>query len=1157
MKKRILSILLIVSMLLVMLPVTAMAEEPGDETATVVVSVLYDGETDPNNAVWLNTSYPTVGTNVESYLKSLDIDALALEKDGAKPNEDKAGYWKKDTFVNTPLTVGSTDTFTSGQWLNVIVYYDHYYDVTFDSVGGSAVATQSIKKGSTATAPTPTKTGHTFKGWYTSDDQPFDFATKITEAVALTAKWDINHVSITAKLYLNGQPAYRSGNNFYTFSASGDYGTTTDLQTLKDQVTARVQELDKDNAPSRIKVTLKNDGGNVTYTSYTFGAKSSSGFKVYADTYYKVTFNSNGGSEIEEEKQEQEVAYNTTVAKPSDPTRTGYTFGGWYDGDTKVDLDTPVTKTMALTAKWTLKSPEVSVTPNTITKVYDGEPVVLTATATHDIATPKYQWQKRSTSGWPYVSGATSSTYSVTNVADSGKYRCMVSVTVNKVKTKSSAETTVKITPLELTSDNTKVELGDALTYNTEEQTQGIKSVTVTTEAGKELTLTQGTDYEIVERTDKGTDAGEYTMTLKGKGNFTGSITVTWSIAKSPVEAPTIDSKAYTGDTLTATISDTDYYTVTANAGGTNVGDYDVGLTLKDSDNYEWAVSAEAAELGEPEDTSAAKTLTFTITPAEARNLGHSVVMVKNHANYTVEIDLTTVSNYPTDAEGTPTFAITNSTSNGLTSATLKEDGKTLVLVSDKTQNDTDDTVTISLTGMKNYKDSTITVTVSYKDKTVATITGVETENGTYSGRPQTGYTGTPTSAYSGDYDVTYTGTQFDGTDYAATTVAPTNAGNYQVTFKVPDSSVEYAGTCTVNFTIAKAPVVIHVDNKSTTVSGKMPELTYSSITGLIGDDTLDVQLSTDANLRRVGVYPIYATADGGNNYTVSCEYGLLTVAPIQFYKVIRADAENGTVTTSANMAYKGATVVVTVTPKAGYKLDTLTVTPDYKIDLAVKSLGNGKYSFTMPSTEVKITATFVSDGTVSADTEDDDETDDTCPSEPYTDLDTEKWYHEYVDYVLENGIMNGYNSTTFGPNNTLTRAELAQILYNQAGQPAVTGETTFTDVNGWYKTAVIWAAQQGLVEGYEDGTFKPTKAITRQELATILWRAAGKPASTGDLSSYQDAASVSAYAKEALQWATANGIVSGKENNTLDPKGNAKRCEAAKMIAVFNELTK
>ena len=187
---------------------------------------------------------------------------------------------------------------------------------------------------------------------------------------------------------------------------------------------------------------------------------------------------------------------------------------------------------------------------------------------------------------------------------------------------------------------------------------------------------------------------------------------------------------------------------------------------------------------------------------------------------------------------------------------------------------------------------------------------------------------------------------------------------------------------------------------------------------------------------------------------------------------------------------------------------------------------------------------------------------DNTCPIWPFTDASTTAWYHDGVHYCIDEGLMEGYGNGLFGPNDTLSRAQLCQILYNMEGQPAVTGESAFTDVadGAWYFDAVTWAASEGIATGYGDGTYGPDDSITREQLAAILYRYAsykGYDVSVGEdtnILSYADALDVSEWAIPAMQWACGSGVIEGVTDSTLVPQGNATRAQAATMLMRFCE---
>lgn len=175
-----------------------------------------------------------------------------------------------------------------------------------------------------------------------------------------------------------------------------------------------------------------------------------------------------------------------------------------------------------------------------------------------------------------------------------------------------------------------------------------------------------------------------------------------------------------------------------------------------------------------------------------------------------------------------------------------------------------------------------------------------------------------------------------------------------------------------------------------------------------------------------------------------------------------------------------------------------------------------------------------------------------------YTDVSASAWYASAVQKVTEAGLMNGVGNNLFAPNDNLSRAMLAQTLYNMEKRPEVTGDATFTDVSdgSWYFSAVTWTASKAIVTGYGDGRFGPNDNITREQLAAMLYRYAGSPASEGTLDSFKDASSVSGYANDALCWAVEKGIVNGMGDATLAPKGLATRAQVAQMLTNYISLS-
>ena len=173
-------------------------------------------------------------------------------------------------------------------------------------------------------------------------------------------------------------------------------------------------------------------------------------------------------------------------------------------------------------------------------------------------------------------------------------------------------------------------------------------------------------------------------------------------------------------------------------------------------------------------------------------------------------------------------------------------------------------------------------------------------------------------------------------------------------------------------------------------------------------------------------------------------------------------------------------------------------------------------------------------------------------PVAGFSDVTTANWYADAVAYVVDNELMNGVSADTFEPNSSMSRDKMETVLYRLAGSPAVSGENVFTDVpdGSWYADAVTWGVENGLVTGTTDTTYEPNAGITREQMATLLWRYAGSPDVSGSdgLDQFTDAASISGYARTAMAWASQQGLVNGT-NGTLSPRGSATRAEIATIL--------
>lgn len=265
-------------------------------------------------------------------------------------------------------------------------------------------------------------------------------------------------------------------------------------------------------------------------------------------------------------------------------------------------------------------------------------------------------------------------------------------------------------------------------------------------------------------------------------------------------------------------------------------------------------------------------------------------------------------------------------------------------------------------------------------------------------------------------------------------------------------------------------------------------------------------------------------------------------VAPTT-YDIVIPSALANTVKADKTKAAAGDTVTLTTAGEG-----TLTVTDANGKTVALTDLGSGKYTFKMPSAKVSVGFKTTADQPCDGGKD--------CPSAPFTDVDTAKWYHLSIDYVLTHKMMNGVSSRAFAPNANLTRGMLVQILYNLEGKPKGIA-AYFSDVqaDAWYAEAVGWAAANKVVTGYADGTFRPNAAVTREQAAAILYRYAqskGIDVSVGEntnILSYVDVQQASEYAIPALQWAVGAGVLNGKNGGRLAPTGTATRAEIAAIM--------
>lgn len=679
--------------------------------------------------------------------------------------------------------------------------------------------------------------------------------------------------------------------------------------------------------------------------------------------------------------------------------------------------------------------------------------------------------------------------------------------------------------------------------------------------AGDTVTVTTGTAAFDSE------NAGTQTVTFSGYGiegesasNYVlsaqpASVTATISPKPVTITGVTAENKTYDGNT-TATIANPGTIngiispdTVTIKAGTGTFAGADVGtditvtfsgfqLTGADSANYE--LSAQPAST-----TANIAKANYTGTP----NTVNVNVLINQSAAQTGSVSLDQF--FQTIPAGAVITSVAPASGSVMASVSVA-DG--VVSYSSKANLETEgvkDTYSVTIE-TKNYNDIEATLTFTTVAKTPVNISGVSVTGAgkTYDGKAVS-YTGTPAAKTNDGKTVTVTGTysyvwqKADGTGLGS---APKDAGSYKLVITLDDPA--YIGSAEVSFTIAKAKITITAEDAEAYTGSDMPKLSYT-VTGLATGEKLakEPSISCAADMKKAGSYVIAvsgAEVPNTNNYEETITYvsGTLEVKnrPVNIgptYDIKVLDSAHGTVKASLGNASEGSTIRLTVTPDEGYSLANLIVRDERGRRIDVAKSG-GVYRFVMPAGDVTIEAVFAQGTTVL----------------PFTDVSTYDWFYEYVKYVYDNGIMDGIDVGVFGPGITTTRAMLVTMLYRVAGEPYVSGTNDFADVaaNTWYTDAVTWASKNGIVTGVDVGVFNPNGAITREQLATILYRYAeyvGEDVSArASLSRFTDTGSISAYARDAMSWAVAEGILDGRTATELAPTGECTRAEVATMIA-------
>ncbi len=443
-------------------------------------------------------------------------------------------------------------------------------------------------------------------------------------------------------------------------------------------------------------------------------------------------------------------------------------------------------------------------------------------------------------------------------------------------------------------------------------------------------------------------------------------------------------------------------------------------------------------------------------------------------------------------------------------------------------------TATITATAaavQEKYAETSVSYTLQVAKKPV-TIT-VEDKTRVYGeANPELTFTVPDNALVNGDtiadLGVTLTCTA-DATSPAGTPVAIAGAAN----------SKNYAVTVTPGtLTITQAVPTGNVSYSSVSSSGKT--LADAKLTGTFSvEGTLAWKLTDTTEVTRGTSYEWVFTPADAINYAPVTGSAILWAAggsggggggggTTTTYTVTVAKAENGTVKADRSAAASGQTVTVTVTPDSGYALDKIAVTDSNGNAVTLKENSNGSYSFTMPSKNVTVTASFTKSGSNSG----------------FRDVPEDAYFAEAVKWAVDKNITTGTSATTFSPDESCTRAQMAVFLWRAAGSPEAKNASSFADVaeDAYYAKAVAWAVENGITKGTDATHFSPEESCTRAQMATFLYRYAKTPAVKGD-APFADVAADAYYAK-AVAWAVESGVTKGTDATHFSPDDDCTRAQ-------------
>ena len=990
----------------------------------------------------------------------------------------------------------------------------------------SAVVTvdSSTNLGYTGNAITPAVTSVTLDGTtLTADDY----------TVSYSNNTDAGQATVT----VTGKENYKdtASTNFTITKATPNVTVPTAKAGLT--YTGQAQELV--NAGSTTGGTMQYSLDNATYSANIPTATNAGTYTVYYKVAGGNNYNDVAASSVEVTIDKQTVSKPTIESKEYTgteliadvPVSELYT-ASQTPQTAKGEYDVTLTLTDTANYKWA-DTEEVSVTLKfnitTATNSWKTEPSINGWTFGQTASTPSYKAKFGAVKVEYKEETEEDSAYTTTVPTNAGNYKVRFSVeAINNNYTALSKVVglTIEKANASISVDTTPIEkfYGETLTLPT--ATTNFGTVTV--------------DKIAAEMKNKGTYTVTYTVA--GTNNYDGDtktvnvtikqlpVNITWENAEGLVydgtekEIRAVLANQVKGDNVTLT--------VTGTTSATEKGIYTATVTAIDNDNYtitggtnltkEWAIS----------ETSNEWTTALSITGWTFGDVANAPSATAKFGTveftYSDSVDGAYTDTVPVNAG---TYYVKATVPGTISYAEITDTKEFVIEAKELNENN------ITAIESKTYTGEEIKPAVEVKDGEALLVLGT-------------------------DYEITYQDNVNAGTAKALVTFKGNYKGNSEKEFTILKKQIDPAITLTAPVKDVSPQTEINGNGYTATVVWS-PEVTDKF--GYNTEYTATITITVDGNHTITGIAANGYTVEGAKTVTNDENSNVVTVAYDETGSRPSSGGGGGTTRYTVKFDTNGSN---TITSK--------TVTRNSTVTEPTAPTKEG-YTFNGWYTNEELTTAYDFDSKVTKnitlyakwEKHDDDDSHGTgthdCPSLAFDDLDITQWYHLDTDYVIENDIFRGTTETTFTPNGNITRAMMITVLYRAEGEPEVTGEATFEDIdeNAYYVKAVVWGQQNGIIKGYSETEYAPEQDILREQIAAIMYRYAkfkGYDVSVGEntnILSYNDYDSISKYAVISMQWAVGSGMIKGRTESTLNPDAFATRVEIAAMLHRFIEANK